>query len=533
MNRRRFLQSSASGMAGAGMLAGWNELHAAGSNATDPSHEGRSKARRQSGTTRTLIKGRWVVGYDGQQHRLIDDRVVVYENDRVVHVGKSYDGTADEVIEAKGRLVIPGLINIHAVSNIDIVHFRIDGLGTGGPPNTRERVLDGIANPRAYFEGEDIRTSARFSIAGLLKGGATTIGEITAFGSTGFQPPREQAETLAEAAAEMGARVYLSHPYLDGKRYTGTDGDGYHFDEEAGLRALGEAVRFCKEYEGSDDDRIRTMLFPYRFDHCSEKLLRETKARAAELDVPVHMHTSQYLPEFHEIVRRYGKTPVQFLHDIGFLGPKTILTHLLYTSLNPVSPAPNAPLRDPRDIETLASSGATLGHTPAIWARYGLPLHSYAKFRDAGVNIAIGTDAFPMDMLMEMRTAAIMGKTVERERTAVTAGDVFNASTLGGAEALDRPDLGRLAPGAKADIVIVDLTGLHTALTFDPIRTMVYFASQRDIETVIVDGRKVVEGGRVPGLDEEKLAAEADAINRRFAGQTGEAFPMSLESWGE
>ena len=310
----------------------------------DEGHEGISKARSsQSGAKRTLIKASWVVGYDGHQHRLIDNGVVAYENDRVVHVGKSYDGEADEVIEAKGRLVIPGLINIHAVSNIDIVHFRIDGLGTGRTPTTKDRMLDGIANPKAYFEGEDIRTSARFSIAGLLKGGATTIGEITAFGTTGFQPPRQQREALAEAAVEMGARVYLSHPYLDAQRYTDASGDHYHFDTEAGLRALGEAVRFCEEYEGSDDDRIRTMLFPYRFDHCSETLLRETKAKAAELDVPVHMHTSQYLPEFHEIVRRYGKTPVHFLHDIGFLGPKTILTHLLYTSLNPVSPAPNAP----------------------------------------------------------------------------------------------------------------------------------------------------------------------------------------------
>ena len=534
MDRRRFLASSASGVAGAGMLGGWDRLVAADTTAGANEAPGASRSRRErqtAGSGRTLVRGRWVVGFDGQEHRLIDDGVVVYEGDRIVHVGRSYDGDVDEVIEAEGRLVIPGLVNIHAVSNIDIVHFRIDGLGQGGAPVTRERALDGITSPRAYFEGDELRTSARFSIAGLLKGGATTIGEITAFGTTGLQPPREQVETLAEAATEMGARIYLSHPYLDGKRYTDAGGDAYHFDEAAGERALDEAVRFCNEYEGADDDRIRTMLFPYRFDHCSERLLRRTREEADELGVPIHMHTSQYVPEYHEIVRRHGKTPVRFLHDIGFLGPKTILTHLLYTSLNPISPAPNTALRDPGDAELLAASGTTLGHTPAIWARYGLPLHSYARFRDAGVNIAIGTDAFPMDMLMEMRVAAIMGKTVERERTAVTARDVFDASTLGGATALERPDLGRLAPGAKADIVIVDLSRLHTALTFDPLRTMVYFASQSDIETVIVDGRKVVERGRVPGLDEEALAKEADAINRRFAESTGETFPASLAAW--
>jgi len=534
MDRRRFLKSSASGAAGAGMLAGWDDLIAHEQDSVGEPNAGTAPtARSQNGAKRTLIRGRWVVGYDGREHRLIDDGVVVFEDDRIVHVGRTYDGRADEVIDAKGHLVIPGLINIHAVSNIDIVHFRIDGLGTGGAPTTRARVLEGIDDPKAHLQGDDILTSARFAIAGLLKGGATTIGEITAFGSTGLQPPREQVERLAETAVEFGARVYLSHPYLDGKKYTDISGDAYHFDEEAGAKALDEAVRFCNEYEGADDDRIRTMLFPYRFDHCSERLLKRTKEKAEELGVPIHMHTSQYLPEFHEIVRRHGRTPVRYLHDIGFLGPKTILTHLLYTSANPVSPAPNTALRDPGDIEMLADTGTTLGHTPAIWARYGLPLHSYARFRDAGVNIAIGTDAFPMDMFMEMRTAAIMGKTVERERSAVTAGDVFNASTLGGAKALDRDDLGRLAPGAKADIVLVDLTGLHNALTFDPIKTMVYFASQSDIDTVIVDGRKVVERGRIPGLDEEKLAQEADAINRRFAAATGETFPASIPNWEE
>ncbi len=482
---------------------------------------------------RTLIRGSWVVGYNGQEHLLIKDGVVLYEDDKIIHIGRSYDGATDETIEAKGGLVIPGLINIHAVTSIDIVHFRIDGVGKGGGQSSKESLQEGLKNPRAYLEGEDLATSAEFCLAGLLKGGATTIGEITAFGTTGLQPPKEQAKSFVEMAGRFGARMYISHPYIDMKKYTDESGTHHHHDEEGGLRALEEGVRFCEEYEGAHEDRVRTMLFPYKFDACSERLLRETRARADELDVPVHMHTAQYLPEFYETLRRHGKTPVHFLHDIGFLASKTILTHLLYTSLNPASQAPNADIRDPRDIQMLAKTGTTLGHTPAVWARVGLGLHSYAKFRDAGVNIAIGTDAFPMDMLMEMRYAAIMGKAVEMNRAAVTAGDVLNAATLGGAKALGRPDLGRLAPGAKADIVVVDLTGLHTALTYDPIKTMVYFASQNDIKTVIVDGRKVVEEGRILGLDEEELARKANEVNHRYAQKTGTEYPTSLRQWGE
>ena len=270
IDRRRFLKSSASGVAGLGMLNRLGNSSSKSNRHAGDDTETSSPSAIQSTAKRTLIRGSWVVGYDGREHRLIHDGVVVYEDDKIVHVGKSFDGNADEVIEAEGRLIIPGLINIHAVSSIDIVHFTIDGQ-RGGPPTTKTKMLDGIANPKYYFTTEEeLRTSARFSLACLLKGGATTIGEITSFGSTGLNPNPAQVEILAETAESMGARMYLSQPYTDMKNYTDASGTHYHWDEDAGKRGLEEAVRFCKEYEGTQKDRIRTMLFPYMFDRCSE-----------------------------------------------------------------------------------------------------------------------------------------------------------------------------------------------------------------------------------------------------------------------
>jgi cytosine/adenosine deaminase-related metal-dependent hydrolase len=143
-----------------------------------------------------------------------------------------------------------------------------------------------------------------------------------------------------------------------------------------------------------------------------------------------------------------------------------------------------------------------------------------------------------MDMILEMRYGAIMGKLADRNPRAVTARDVFKAATIGGAKALGRKDLGRLSPGAKADIVIVDLKALHVGLVDDPIKTLVYMASQRDVDTVIVDGKMVVEGGRVPGIDEEELARKANAANQKqklgfvaqhpFGWQADEFFPPSF-----
>ena len=479
----------------------------------------------------TLIRGGWVVGFDGENHRLITDGEVAYEGDSVVFVGKRYGGNPDSVIEAKGRLVAPGFINIHAVSSICITHFRIDGVQRVGSIPDKEQMLHNIEHPVHHLEGDDLKTSALFSFVELLKGGATTVGEITAFGTTGFQPPRGQAEEFVEVAAQLGARAYISHPYTDMKKYRNSRGDTeYYHDPEAGFKALDAGVDFCKRHEGTHEDRIRTMLFPYMFDACSTELLEETRKQADAIEVPVHMHTAQYLPEYYESLRRYGKTPVHHLHDIGFLAPKTILTHLLYTSLNPVSPAPGLPSGDPRDVEMLAEKGVTLGHTPLVWARIGCALHSYAKFRDLGVNIAIGTDAWPMDMIMEMRSAATTAKLVEMSRTAVTAADVFNAATLGGARALGRSDVGRLQKGAKADILLIDLTGFHTSLVDDPIKSLVYFGNQNDIETVIVDGKTVVENGSVPGVDLHKLSSEANMVNQRWKERTGFMYPPSFQA---
>jgi cytosine/adenosine deaminase-related metal-dependent hydrolase len=478
------------------------------------------------------MKGGWVIAFDGEHHRLINNGEVAYEQDKIVYVGKNFEEKPDKVIDCSGQLISPGFINIHALSSICITHFRVDGEGKGGGLLNKEQILNRILSPIPYLKGRDLEVSSLFSFVELLKGGATTICEITAFGTTGFQPPREQPEQFAKTVDTLGARAYLSHPFTDAKKFKNEKGETeYYFDHDSGMKAFHDALDFNKKHEGTQNDRVRTMLFPYMFDACSASLLAETREKANFYGYPIHMHTAQYLEEYYESIRRYGKTPVHFLYDSGFLGSKTILTHLLYTSLNPVSPAPGLSLGNMRDVNMLAEKGATLGHTPIIWARIGLVLNSYAKFRDAGVNIGIGTDAWPMDMIMEMRHAILAGKIVDRSRTSVTARDVYNAATLGGAKALCRSDLGRLAPGAKADIIVVDLSGFHIALIDDPIKSMVYFGNQNDIDTVIVDGRMVVQDGEIPGIDLDKLAIEANKVNQRWKENFGLEYPTTFNEY--
>jgi 5-methylthioadenosine/S-adenosylhomocysteine deaminase len=453
---------------------------------------------------RTLIQGGWVIGFQHGHHAILKDGVVLIEDDRILHVGRRFDGRVDTTIDATGKLVSPGFVNIHAVANIDIQTLGLDS-DEPGYASPASYAVDGIG--QVELTGERLRTSVRFSLAQLLEGGSTTIVEITTMAPSRFEAPRDEAPTLADVAGEMGARIYVSHKFRAGKRYLNGDGVwNYHWDERAARSALDYAREIVKRYDGAFDDRVRTMLFPYQFDACTKDLLRDVKQAARELNVPVHMHTSQSLTEFHDSRRRYNMTPVQLLDSIGVLDPNTILTHLIYTTAHPAS---GYPAGDTSDLQTVADRGAHVAHCPLVYIRRGFVLGSFSRYREIGINVPLGTDTFPQDMIKEMRWAALACKWKDRDANRGTARDVFNAATIDGARALGRDDLGRLAPGAKADIVIVDLSPYHIGPVDDPIKTLVHTANSDDIQTVIVDGKVVVENGKVPGIDEPTLIQQA------------------------
>jgi cytosine/adenosine deaminase-related metal-dependent hydrolase len=145
-------------------------------------------------------------------------------------------------------------------------------------------------------------------------------------------------------------------------------------------------------------------------------------------------------------------------------------------------------------------------------------MHSLSRYLAAGIPISLGTDTSPHDMIAEMRAAALLGKLTEGDARAATARQVFEAATLGGARALQRDDLGRLAPGAKADIVLVDLDRMHIGpvAAHDPLIALVYCAHGDDVDTVIVDGVARVRGGEVLGVDLEALWQGAERFNQRL-----------------
>jgi len=451
---------------------------------------------------RTVIHGGDVIAFHRGGHRLLRGGSVAYEGERVVFVGRGDAGPADHRIDATGKLVMPGLVNLHchatteASGRLFADAGRRDFFHTGflnyqtAPP--------GIAPMNAR---ENLDVGNRFALVELLRNGCTTIVELGAVSDA----------TVAFAGA-IGIRAYLTPGYRSAAYRLGPAGElGYEWDDAAGVRGLERARAFIGEHHGAHGGRIRGMLYPLQVDTCRPELFRATRKVADELGVGVSTHVGQNLVEFHEMLRRHGKTPVELLADTGLLGPGTILGHCLMTTAHRLAALPGG-----RDLEILARSGVTVAHCPLVFARRGNALESFHRYRAAGVNVGLGTDTYPRDLISEMRWASLVCKVIERDFTVATAAEVFDAATLAGARALGRDDIGRLAPGARADIAIVDMQSLRIGPYRDPIKALVNCGTGDDVETVIVDGRTVVDGRRVLGVDEVALRREAQAEAERL-----------------
>jgi 5-methylthioadenosine/S-adenosylhomocysteine deaminase len=454
---------------------------------------------------KTHIEGGWVVAFNGRTHEVHERGSVVVEDDHVLHAGGPYGGPADATISAKGKLVSPGFINthVHTAGNggdyllLDMAKndYRTANYMSFAAP------LKGAMTPPPP---EAVAAIREFVFLHALKGGTTTIIDVGGL--------RGDWDGYARLVDDLGVRVYGSPTFRD--RNTFMDAQGrlyYDHDAAAGEAAFKEALEFVKKFDGSAGGRLRGMLNAAQVETCTESLLRAGKDAARTLNIPIHTHAGGNLIEFERIMAEYRKTPIQFLADIGFLDERTLLGHAVFTTAHPW---PRYQFGD--DLRVLAQTGATVGHCPYKYAKMAMTLQSFQRYLEAGVNIALGTDTFPMDMVAELRWASILAKIADANYQAGLARDVFNAATLGGCKFLGRTDLGRLAPGAKADLLLINLDHLGAGIYADPIKSLVDAGCGRDVDTVMVNGKILVQGGRVSRVDEDAVYAKVRQVTQRY-----------------
>jgi cytosine/adenosine deaminase-related metal-dependent hydrolase len=480
----------------------------------------------------TLIENGTVVAYDGREHRILKDGVVVYRGDRIVHVGRSFEGPVDERIDASTMLVIPGFISTHCHLRLNegyrmvIDGGRRDFLRSGFPNYGGPKV----GSDRIFLQDQDESVAVSFALMSLLRFGVTTAVELDNGG-------RDGGETVARLAGECGIRLYYS-PFFTGATYRFTETGIFELthNEEAGFKGLDRAASYIERHHGSHGDRLRGIFVLNEFYASTTKLRKAAIARARDMKVGLTTHFSEQVFEFHDTLRKYGATPVEVIAREGFIGPDVILGHCKFVSGNS---AVGYPFKG--DLELLAESGATVAHSPVAYARRGSALESFQRFLDAGVRMSIGTDSMPHDVIREMNVAALACKMIEKNNESAKAADLFNAATLGGATALGRDDLGRLASGAKADIVLVDFDNLGIGPALDPIRMLVHSGEGDMVDTVIVDGVTRVRGGKPLFWDERKVKADAreaaaktwnNFAQYHWTGKPVEdIFPPSFKAW--
>jgi cytosine/adenosine deaminase-related metal-dependent hydrolase len=464
------------------------------------------------------LSGRFVIGYEGGDHVVYRDGEVVYENDRVVFVGHGYSEPVDRTIDAGDSVVGPGFIDLNALSDID--HGILD-TWPGPDLMTGHHWSEEYFHSRRHevFSPDDERFQRRYALIQLLLNGITTAMPIAAETYREWCETEAQLADVVEIAGALGLRMYLGPSYRSGINVVRADGTrDVAWDEARGEDGFRQAVSFARRFDGAYEGRIRGAFLPCRIETVTLEILRETKRQADALGCPIKLHAAQGLPELALIQKWHGKRSIELLGDIGFLGPAVGIPHAYFIGGRNGVEATGAD-----ELALLRDTGTTVIHCPIPAARHARSLDTFDGYLQAGVNIAIGTDMFPPDIIRAMDYATNMAKQRARDQTAGAAADMYRAATLGGARMLGRDDLGRLAPGTKADITVVDLSTPRTGPIDDPIRTIVMNANGAQVKTVIVDGRTVVENGAVPGVD-------VDAMRRR-AQTYFETYKAAYSEW--
>jgi 5-methylthioadenosine/S-adenosylhomocysteine deaminase len=452
-------------------------------------------------TTTVIRNADWVIAWDETAERHVYRRGVdvVFADDRISFVGRNWPGAADRVIDGKDRLVLPGLIDIHSHPEHEPLYR-----GIREEHGVRNMHMTGLYERSQAFSAPDDEAraaSAEFAYCELLLSGVTSLVDIS--------PPWEG---WAELFAKSGLRGFLAPGYASARWYLENDFElKFAWDEARGRDGFASALALIDKVARHPSARLSGVVSPMQIENCTAQLLRDSREAALQRGIPFTVHIAQSVNEVQEMIRRHGKTPVQWAHEIGILGPDTILGHALFLDTH-------SWIRwwTKTDLALIADAGSSVAHCPTPFARYGQILENFGDYLRAGVNMGLGTDTTPHNLVEEMRKAAVFARIAARDIKAVTTSDLLHAATVGGAKALMRDDLGRIAPNKKADLVLVDLTVPQMRPTRDPLRSFVYHAGDRAVRDVYVDGQQVVADGKVSTLDQNNAADRLAAAQRRM-----------------
>jgi len=435
----------------------------------------------RGGTLVTMDPGRTILNAD-----------IRIKDDRIAQFGKINSEQGDQVIDAEGMLVIPGLIQTHV--HLCQTLFR-------GMANDLE-LLDWlnlkILPLESAHDEDSLYYSSLLGCAELLRGGTTSIIDMATVRYT---------DSVFTAADRAGLR------YLGGKCMMDHGDKGALPLIEDTSSSLQESLDLLDRWDGKANGRLRYAFCPRFVPSCSHDLLREIAALSIQYQVPVHTHASENKAEIKLVEGERGNRNIVYLDKLGLCNEKLILAHCVHL--------------DDEEKHILSASHANVSHCPSSNLKLASGIAPIPELISQGVNVSLGADGAPcnnnLNMFIEMRTAALIQKPLHGP-TSMPAPTVFEMATLGGAKAMGlETELGSLEPGKKADIVIVDLNQWHTwpDTAADVYAQLVYQVQAQDVYCTIVDGQVLMLAGKILTIPEHETKEKTTAAWERVCSRAG------------
>jgi 5-methylthioadenosine/S-adenosylhomocysteine deaminase len=430
-----------------------------------------------------LIVGGTVVTMDAA-YRLIDDGAVAIRGDSILAVGTRSELSAQyatqKTLDARGALILPGLINGHAHAAMSLFRGLADDLALD------EWLQKHIFPAEAHNVNEEfVARGTRLSVLEMLRGGITTYADMYYF-----------EDVVARVTKEAGMRGILGETIVD---FPAPDN-----------KTPAEALAYAQDYvtKWKDDPLISPAVAPHAIYTCSEKTLLDSAALARRNRVPILIHISEALFEIEQSRKKQALSPVSYLGKIGFLGPDVVAAHCIWV--------------DAADVALLKHFSVGCIHNPSSNMKLASGVMPVVDFLASGQAVGLATDGAAsnnsQDIFEEMDTAAKLQKIARMDPRALPAVQVVEMATLGGARALHMDKLiGSLEPGKKADVIFVDTSGPHATPMYDVYSQLVYALRGSDVKTVIVCGKLLMENHHMLTLDEEQILREAREYQKKLS----------------
>lgn len=434
-----------------------------------------------------------------KDRRIIRNGTIAIDGNRIMDVGSADEilanyGTGEEVIDGSGTIAIPGLINAHTHMFQNLLR------GLGDDMELMGWLKEMLYPINSVLTEEDVYISALLGCVEMIKTGTTFM-----INNHHFCTSEKAIDNLAVAIEKTGikglvARGIKIKTARAEKRQVPNHVFPYTPDEEIKL-----TEKLIRKWNGKADGRFQICPAPTSINLCSPEVFRGLKKLSDKYNVPVHTHIAESPAEVEFSIKDYGKREVEFLYELGVLGPRFHVVHGVW-------------LND-KEIELLAKTKTHVIHCPVSNAYLASGIAPVSKMLKAGVNVALGTDGPAsnnnQDMIGVIKTAALLQKVAELNPTAIRSDQVMEMATIGGAKALGlEKEIGSIEQGKKADIVLVDVKKPHIAPVHRPISAIVYCAMGSDVDTVIIDGKIVMKKRKILTINEEEALENVDEVGR-------------------